>query len=148
MRGEGALYKWVAKGADLALSNPWFIRDGNNGMHFNWRKVAGKNYDAGRFTALTDTEARSVSAAIGYAGMQAVAAASAGMTAGASHLYNGKQVTSSKRAKEMGGAVGSVLAAAIPWVGSALGSIAGQAISGIIDAGRDAANLQTETAQK
>ena len=68
---------------------------------------------------------------------QAIAAYSGGVTGGASHKYNGELVTSSARAKNIGGGLNAVLAGIIPVVGSAIGSVAGSALAAWIDKARD-----------
>lgn len=92
--------------------------------------------------------ANALAGAMSYGVGQAIAAASAGTTGGASHKYNGEIVASSARAKKIGGGFAAVLAGAIPVFGSLVGTVVGRAIASVVDRARDEANAITAEAQK
>lgn len=114
-------------------------------MHFNFK---GRNFDSNKWTVASPEQAGQVAAVASYGLGQAIAATNAGFTGGASHLYEGETVASSARAKKIGGGIASVLAGAIPLVGSLVGAWAGRGVAAIIDRERDKANAITAEAQK
>ena len=93
-------------------------------------------------------QASQIATVASYALGQAIAATNAGVTGGASHLYQGETVASSVRAKKIGGGIASALAGAIPLVGSLVGAWVGRGVAAAIDRERDKANVITAEAQK